>query len=290
MTINRRNILVGTVTLATAAIRSPQCSAQKSRVSQDELDHAIQLHLMWLDDPDNGQRCVFTSRNLSGLKFCAKDGDPINLSGADFTQANLSETQADDILFHHCSFNGAKLDGARWRNPVLAYADMRRVSAQRVELGSSGGSDSAERLTADFSHTILKNADLTNARICGYFYGTRLGEASLAQADLSFSDFIGPKYDFEMSFSGARLGGAKLRYCRISLASFYNADCSETDFSRSTFRDVKMKGCNLSRARFRGAEVKRTMFSPDQMRVANLRRVIVEEDYHSTLGFGFRVR
>jgi uncharacterized protein YjbI with pentapeptide repeats len=270
--------LAGTAALATATLRSAQCSAQEHRVSQDELDEAIQLHSMWLADVDSGRRCVFAGRNLSGLKFGALDRSSINLSGADFTQTNLSDTEADDILFHHCSFNGAKFDGARWRYPVFAYADMRRVSAQRVEWGVSSGRDSAERLTADFSHTILKNADLTKARICGYFYSTRLGEALLTLADLSFSDFIGPKYDFEMSFSGARLGGAKLRHCHISSASFYNADCSEADFSRTIFYNVKMKGCNLHRARFRGAEVERKMFSPDQMREANLTRIIMAID------------
>jgi uncharacterized protein YjbI with pentapeptide repeats len=116
---------------------------------------------------------------------------------------------------------------------------------------------------------------VTVGRLCGYFYGTRLGEASLVQADLSFSDFIGPKYDFEMSFSGAQLGGAKLRHCKMSSASFHNADCSKVDFSRTIFRDVQMKGCNLSRARFEQAEVERTIFSPDQMREADLARVLM---------------
>jgi uncharacterized protein YjbI with pentapeptide repeats len=238
----------------------------------------FQLHRMWLVDMDSGRRCVFGGRNLSGLKFGTMGGGPINLSGADFTQANLSETEADDILFHHCSFNGAKFDGARWRYPAFAYADMRRVSAQRAEWGISSGRGSPERLTADFSHTILKNADLTRARICGYFYGTRLGEASLSQANLSFSDFIGPKYNFEMSFSGARLPGAKLRHCYISSASFCNADCYATDFSHTIFSDVEMKGCNLSRARFEGAEVERTMFSPDQMREAIHRPELNDDD------------
>jgi uncharacterized protein YjbI with pentapeptide repeats len=121
----------------------------------------------------------------------------------------------------------------------------------------------------------LKDADLTNAQVCGYFYGTRFSGASLVQADLSFSDFIGPNYNFEMNFYRARLIGAKLRHCQFSSASFQNADCCEADFSGAIFRDVEMKGCNLGRACFKEAEVERTMLSPAQMREADLARVIM---------------
>ena len=157
---------------------------------------------------------------------------------------------------------------SRWRQPVFAFADMRRASAKGVEWGTPGRRGAPQRSLADFSHAVLHNSDLSEARICGYFYGTKLRDASLVRADLSLSDFLGPKH-YEMSFSGAHLIGAKLRYCRISSASFFNADCSETDFSHSVFSDVRMNGCNLSRASFHGAELEQTMFSLDQMRDAD---------------------
>jgi uncharacterized protein YjbI with pentapeptide repeats len=82
-----------------------------------------------------GQRCVVSGRDLSGLRFGKLGGGPVDLNGADFAQADLSGTEADNILVHHCSFNGALFDGCRWRRPVFAFADMRRVSAKRVEWG-----------------------------------------------------------------------------------------------------------------------------------------------------------
>jgi uncharacterized protein YjbI with pentapeptide repeats len=211
---------------------------------------------------------MFGGRDLSGLQFGVLSGGPVDLNGADFTQADLSGTEADDIMVHHCSFNGATFDGCRWRHPVFSFSDMRRASARRVKWGTPGRRGSAERSLADFSHAVLHNSDLSEARICGYFYGTKLRDASLVRADLSLSDFLGPKH-YEMTFSGAELSGAKLRRCRISSASFFNADCSETDFSHSVFSDVRMKGCNLSRASFHGAEIEQTMFSPDQIRDAD---------------------
>jgi uncharacterized protein YjbI with pentapeptide repeats len=161
-----------------------------------------------------GQRCVLSGRDLSGLRFGRLGGGPVDLNGADFAQADLSGTEADNILVHHCSFNGALFDGCRWRRPVFAFADMRRVSAKRVEWGVAGHRGSAERSAADFSHAVLRDADLTEARICGQFYGTKLAGASLVHADLSLSDFMGPMH-YEMNFSRANLSEAQLRHCHI---------------------------------------------------------------------------
>jgi uncharacterized protein YjbI with pentapeptide repeats len=227
MNIYRRSLLV-----AAAAIGASQvvnAHENEKRVSQRELDEAVRLHGMWLADIKTGRRCMLAGRNLSGLRFRALDGQPVDLNGADFAQADLSETEADDIFLHHCNFNGAKFDRCHWRHPVFAFADMRRVSARDVAWGIPRSRGPAERLLADFSHTVLNHADLSKAQICGLFYGTKFLKASLLQADLSYSEFMGPKH-YEMSFSGARLSGANLRHCRISSASFYEADCSDVDF------------------------------------------------------------
>jgi uncharacterized protein YjbI with pentapeptide repeats len=135
-----------------------------------------------------------------------------------------------------------------------------------------GRRGSVRRSLADFSHTVLRDADLSEARICGFFYGTKMVGACLRRADLSFSDFLGPKY-YEMTFSGAQMRDAKLRHCEISSATFFNADCTDTDFSHTVFSDVRMKGCNLSSACFRNAEFERWMIPPDQIRDADLRKV-----------------
>jgi uncharacterized protein YjbI with pentapeptide repeats len=142
---------------------------------------------------------------------------------------------------------------------------MRRASAKRVEWGIPGRRGSAERSLADFSHAVLQKADLSQARICGFFYGTKLGGASLVRADLSLSDFMGSPKHVETTLSGANLSGAKLRDCQISSVRFFNADCSKADFSHSTFFDVRTKGCNLKGAQFQGAQVERTTLSPDQI-------------------------
>jgi uncharacterized protein YjbI with pentapeptide repeats len=264
MDIDRRHLLFAAGTFAVTTSRAANGLNFNGRVSQDELDEAIQLHERWLDDINTGRRCMLERRDLSGLKFGGSDENPVNLTGADFSQANLAETEADDILVHHCNFQGARFDGCHWRQPVLAYTDMRRVSAKRAEWGTPAPRGTAERSPADFSHAVLFDADLSEARICGFFYGTKLRDASLVRADLSFSDFQGP--NCETSFSGAQSKDAAFRCCNISSTSFFQADCSGADFTYSVFSAVRMTSCRLRNACFHGAEVAGTTFSPDQTR------------------------
>jgi uncharacterized protein YjbI with pentapeptide repeats len=264
MNINRRRILFGSAASAVTTWQPALGRQPVKRVSQQELDEAIRLHRMWLAHMNTGQRCVFGGRDLSGLQFGILGGATIDLNGADFVQADLSGTEADGILIHHCNFNGATFDNCHWRQPVFAFADLRRASAKQVTWGTPGRRGSAERSLADCSHAALHNADLSEARICGFFYGTKFVGSCLVEADLSFSDFMGDPRHCETTFSAAQLSSAKLRDCLISSVSFFNADCSEADFSRSVFADVRAKGCNLSGARFQDAEIERTTFTPDQ--------------------------
>jgi uncharacterized protein YjbI with pentapeptide repeats len=256
MHMNRRHILLGAGATATSGLQPQPALAQNKRVSQSELDKAILLHAMWLANINDGQRCIFNGRDLAGLRFGNQGGPPVSLSGADFTQADLSETQADDILIDHCSFNGAKFDNCHWRQPVFAFADLRRASAKQVTWGMPDPRDPLEPPRADFSHAALHEVDLTEAKISGFFSGTKLFGACLCHADLSYSTFFGPKF-CETTFTGAQMIGAKLRYCQISSARFYNSNCTEVDFSHSDFSDVRMEGCNLSGTCFSNATFER---------------------------------
>jgi hypothetical protein len=97
MSIDRRTILFAAAALATTSQYAESHTREKP-VSQQELDEAIRLHGLWLADMNTGQRCMFGGRDLSGLQFGVLSGGPIDLNGADFTQADLSGTEADDIL------------------------------------------------------------------------------------------------------------------------------------------------------------------------------------------------
>jgi len=277
MRFNRRSILFAVATSAAAASRSTaRPNKVAKRICQAELDEIIRMHGLWLADPNCGKRCVLGGYDLSGLQFGKLGGSSVDLNGADFAQADLSGTDADDILMHHCNFNGAKFDDGHWRRPIFAYADMRRASAKRVTWGIPGGRGSEKRSAADLSYTALQDTDLTGSRICGLFYGTKLARASLVGADLSLSDFSGPMHH-DMSFAGANLRDAKLRDCHISSANFANANCAGADFSRGILSDLIIKDCNFHGAVFDEAEFERPIFAPYRIDDADLRQVIARD-------------
>ena len=100
MSIDRRRILFAAAALATAS-QYAEGHTREKLVSQQELDEAIWLHGMWLADMTSGQRCTLGGRDLSGLRFGVLGGGPVDLNGADFALADLSRTEADDVLVHH---------------------------------------------------------------------------------------------------------------------------------------------------------------------------------------------
>jgi uncharacterized protein YjbI with pentapeptide repeats len=78
-----------------------------------------------------------------------------------------------------------------------------------------------------------------------------------------------------MTFSEAKMRNAKLRHCQMSSVTFFNADCTDADFSHSVFSDVRMKGCILTGACLQNAEFERWMITPQQIRDADLRSVSI---------------
>jgi uncharacterized protein YjbI with pentapeptide repeats len=263
--INRRKVVFGATIVAATTSHYAQSAEPGRRVSQNEFDEAVRLHGMWLTNIASGRRCTFAGRDLSGLKLSSKDDQLTNLSGADFSQADLSATEADNISLEHCNFNGASLDGSRWRRPVFAYADMRRITAKGAKWGVPSEIDSVNRVAADCTHTFLNNSDLTGAQICGFFYGSCLAETLLVEADLSFSNLIGlSELTFGLNLSHARLDAAKLRRCRIVDACLFNSVCRNTDFTGTSFSNVILTGGDFRGASFRDTQLERTEISPEQ--------------------------
>lgn len=87
--IGRRRFLAAA--FATLAPLSSQAvSHGRRRVTQDELDEAIALHRLWLEDRTRGRRVNFASCDLSGLDFGFSAQGQVVLRNADFTGADLN--------------------------------------------------------------------------------------------------------------------------------------------------------------------------------------------------------
>lgn len=237
MTERRRFIKNVAFALAGAAFVAPlerHSRPARRRITQSELDHAIQGHVLWLGNRDKGQRANFSRCNLSGLDFGSQRKEQVVLRGADFTEADLSGIQGNDINFHCASFQYADLSWSELKAPVFSGALLCNVDCSAAVWGwpersapLRPGSVYAEE-TAVFMHTYLAQTKFDRARVRGYFSDCSLCEASLVDADFSQSDFAGSYSD--NSFAGAKLVRTKFHYASIASARFKRSVIEGADF------------------------------------------------------------
>jgi uncharacterized protein YjbI with pentapeptide repeats len=235
--IGRRRLLAaafGTL----AAMPNPVVSHGRRRVMQDELDEAITLHRLWLEDRTRGRRANFASCDLSGLDFGFSVQDQVVLRNADFTGADLNGIGGNDVNFHHASLQYANLAGSQLKAPVFSNAVLNGADCRNVVWGwpSSGTALIAGQVQpsedAVFMNASLGEAVFNHGRIRGYFYDCSLTAASLVMTDLSQSQFAGPSG--ANRFGRARLIETSFRYTQISTAVFKKAVIAGADFFGAT--------------------------------------------------------
>lgn len=223
----------------TSGICSPAIPRKhKRRISQRELEDAIDLHDYWLEGDSRGARAVFSDCDLSGLDFHSTRAEIINLRGSDFTEADLSATTANQVSFHRASLQSARLSWSHLNLPIFCGATLRRALCDNVIWGWPSKSSFKPAAPIDdwppratFINTDLSFTDFSGARVMGYFCGTLFSNASLRDADLSHSDFAGREIFCENSFAGSDLIRTKFQYASIEAARFGFARMIEPDFS-----------------------------------------------------------
>jgi uncharacterized protein YjbI with pentapeptide repeats len=222
-----------------AAIASPTVlRAHRMRITQRELDCAIEQHGLWLSGKTKGTRAAFAGSDLSGLNFPGARETLVDLRGADFTEADLSGVTGSFVSFRHASLHYARLSWSHLVEPAFIDASLRGAICDNVVWGLEAG-----QLT-DAIHGNAKpgavmfncdagTADFHNARIRGHFLGTSFIAASLVDADLSHSTFTGSLQ--ETSFFRADLTRARFDGVEIACARFSQATLAGTQFSRAKF-------------------------------------------------------
>jgi hypothetical protein len=131
-------------------------------VTATELQEALRLHLLWLDDDPEGVRANLREANLREA-----DLSGANLRGADLREANLS--WAD---LRGADLREANLRWADLRRADLSWADLRRADLRRADLRG------ANLREVDLSEADLRGADLRGANLSG----ANLSGANLSEA------------------------------------------------------------------------------------------------------------
>lgn len=152
-----------------ASLSSPAVSQNHlKRVTQSELDDAIELHSRWLNGDAHGRRAVFSNRDLSGLDFGRSRSELVVLRGADFTEADLTGIQGNEVNFHCASLQGARLSYSNLIAPIFSGATLRRAECKSVVWGrpanpvwgSSDFSDLPPTVPLSFKQTLAWRASI----------------------------------------------------------------------------------------------------------------------------------
>lgn len=150
-----------------------------------------------------------SGRDLSGFVLVRK-----NLTGANFSRANLRDAD----------FTGSTLTGANF-----SFADLRGVRLNGSMMDGIRAQD------ADFSRSQLKDVSLKDTSLSR----TKFEHAFFDGADLRGSDF------FAANLSHARFTQTDARGANFACALLESADFSESDFSRSHLEGASLKNSIL---------------------------------------------
>ena len=169
-----------------------------------------------------------------------------NLSGANFSEANLSGAMVARTDLRGANFSEANLSGAYLYGTDLRDANFYKTNLQGADLQQSDFRSASLRKaflsTARFSKANLSGADLT---------GANLSRAGLDSADLSGADLSDAKL-IRANLSGANLSGADLSGANLTDANFSEANLSGADLGGADLSYADLSGANLSEANLDG--------------------------------------
>ncbi|WP_315791576.1 pentapeptide repeat-containing protein [Fischerella sp. JS2] len=170
-----------------------------------------------------------------------------DLSGAQFKQADLRDTNLSRVLMVRTDFSRANLKGSNLTNARLVNANL--SSAQLMGADVRGAVlENASLTGADLSEAIFNDADLYAARLGRVIaIGTQLPFANLSKTDWQAADL-----------SGANLQRADLSNANLSATSLTNANLRSANLTGVNFRNADLsladlRGANLTEADFQGA-------------------------------------
>ena len=134
-------------------------------------------------------RCV----NLSGADLSNTNLSNTDLSGADLSNADLSNTNLSNADLSSADLRYTNLRGAGLSSADLEYTNLSNADLSSADLGYTNLSN-ADLSSADLGYTNLRGADLSDANLRGAdLSNTNLGDANLRGANLKYASLSGSK-------------------------------------------------------------------------------------------------
>lgn len=164
----------------------------------------------------------------------------MDASGADLTNANLSDIVMEGINFSTATLVKANMSGSFFRNADFSRADLTNAYL-----------DFSNFVSCDFSHTKLVKTSMSITRV----FHANLSEADLSDAELVFSSFslsnLTAANIARSNLMGADLSGTILERTNFSSASlmaanFLDAEMCQTNFTDAHLSSTIFADCDLS--------------------------------------------
>ena len=187
-------------------------------------------------DRDHGEPLDLTDRNFRFADLSGSILPRVLLEKADFSNANLNQTQLP----------GANLRGARLQGAWLGGAQLQDTNLGRAQLQGAFLAAGAQLQGARLGGAQLQGADLGGAQLQGaILYGANLQGADLGGAQLQ----------------GANLGEAQLQGADLGEAQLQGADLGEAQLQGADLGEAQLQGARLSGAQLQGANLWRTAWT-----------------------------
>ena len=200
-------------------------------ISKEQLDEVIKAHGLWLKDHSQGKRAELIGYNIGDLLLKTK----LDLSGVDFSEADLSESSFCKVKLVGANFSGAKLEGTSFMCVDLTDAILDNVNMNNGSINHS-----------DLTRVQAKHADFINC--C-------MWDCSFKEAKLNASCFLAAQL-CDGNFRGADLSNCDLRWADIDYAHFENANLSDVDlrWTKNSYW-ARFNGANMEDIDIRGSAI-----------------------------------
>lgn len=194
-----------------------------------------------------------------------------DLSGIDFTDADLT-----DAAFERCTFvdvhmqgavlQGAKFVGCRLARTRFAHADLREAVFEDCSFADDNGHVGAQFAFGRLDEARLRRCDLSFARFERLSaYGLEMDDCNLRGARFTQADFGRSFGRRVIQWSGA------MRNCNLELAELDGLRLPRGVFAGSSLREAALTGADLEDADLRGCDLFQALLTGARLNRADLR-------------------
>jgi len=261
---------IGVMGVPSAVVASQACSYANAGVKLDRCEDLRNLSATSIESPDIDLR----DRNISGSDFSSANLSESNFTRLDATYTQFVSANLLGIQATEADFTGTNAGGANFTGSTLT-----RV-AGKGSVMSGAQLDNAKLIESDFSGSLfigasLTKANATDANFSGSdFTSANLSGANLTNTDLSGSDLSNVNLEGSVlkdtDFSGSILKGLDLSKIDLSQVTMNFVDLSGLDLTGLDLSGLSLIGADLSNANLTNASLERSDLLDADLSGANI--------------------